>query len=107
MRRTRATGRAPACAAGTGAWVDLVFVAGTIVALKLGTIHLYAREFARVLTPGGMVVFDYIDPTTAEGWAHLQTEGIRLADVYTYHAPEIIDRVFANAGSAAVGKCPR
>jgi ubiquinone/menaquinone biosynthesis C-methylase UbiE len=79
-------------------WIDLVFVAGTIVALKLGTIHLYAREFARVLKPGGVVVFDYIDPTTTEGWAHLQTEGHRLADVYTYHAPEIIDRVFAEAG---------
>lgn len=79
-------------------WMDLVFVAGTIVALKLGTIHLYAREFARVLKPGGTVVFDYIDPTTAEGWAHLETEGHRLADVYTYHAPEIIDRVFADAG---------
>jgi ubiquinone/menaquinone biosynthesis C-methylase UbiE len=79
-------------------WMDLIFVAGTIVALKLGTIHLYAREFARVLKPGGVVIFDYIDPTTAEGWTHLQTEGHRLADVYTYHAPEIIDRVFADAG---------
>jgi len=81
-------------------WMDVVFVAGTLVALKLGTIHLYAREFARVLKPGGVVVFDYIDPTTAEGWAHLETEGHRLADVYTYHAPEIIDRVFADAGFA-------
>ncbi|MCA1645024.1 MAG: class I SAM-dependent methyltransferase, partial [Chloroflexi bacterium] len=80
------------------AWMDLVFVAGTIVALKLGTIHLYAREFARVLKAGGVVVFDYIDPTTAEGWAHLETEGQRLPDVYTYHAPEIIDRVFGAAG---------
>jgi ubiquinone/menaquinone biosynthesis C-methylase UbiE len=79
-------------------WMDLVFVAGTIVALKLGTIDLYAREFARVLKPGGVVVFDYIDPTTIEGWTHLQTEGHRLADVYTYHAPEIINRVFADAG---------
>ncbi len=83
---------------GQGGWIDLVFVAGTIVALKLGTIDLYAREFARVLKPGGVVVFDYIDPTTPEGWAHLQTEGHRLADVYTYHAPQIIDRVFAAAG---------
>jgi SAM-dependent methyltransferase len=79
-------------------WMDVVFVAGTLVALKLGTIHLYAREFARVLKPGGVVVFDYIDPTTAEGWAHLETEGHRLADVYTYHAPEVIDRVFGDAG---------
>ncbi len=82
------------------AWMDVVFVAGTLVALKLGTIHLYAREFGRVLKGGGIVIFDYIDPTTAEGWAHLQTEGHRLADVYTYHAPQIIDRVFADAGFA-------
>jgi SAM-dependent methyltransferase len=81
-------------------WLDLVFVAGTMVALKLGTIQLYALEFARVLKPGGVVIFDYIDPTTAEGWAHLATEGHRLADVYTYHAAEVIDRVYAAAGFA-------
>jgi ubiquinone/menaquinone biosynthesis C-methylase UbiE len=81
-----------------GSWLDVVFVAGTIVALKLGTIRLYALEFARSLKPGGVVIFDYIDPTTPEGWQHLQTEGARLADVYTYHAPEMIDRVFSAAG---------
>jgi len=82
-------------------WMDLVFVAGTVVALKLGTIQLYAHEFARVLRPGGVAVFDYIDPTTVEGWTHLETEGHRLADVYTYHAPQVIDRVFAQAGFEA------
>ncbi len=79
-------------------WMDLVFVAGTVIALKLGTIRRYAVEFARVLKPGGLVIFDYIDPTTSEGWAHLQTEGQRLPDVYTYHTPQIIDRVFSEAG---------
>ena len=82
-------------------WIDLVFVAGTVVALKLGTIQLYALEFARVLKTGGTLVFDYIGPTTAEGWAHLQTEGHRLPDVYTYHAPQVIDRVFGDAGFEA------
>ncbi|MBV9323051.1 MAG: hypothetical protein JO352_04590, partial [Chloroflexi bacterium] len=48
--------------------------------------------------PGGLVVFDYLDPTTDDGWAHLHTEGRRLADVYSYHAPEVIDRVFTDAG---------
>jgi ubiquinone/menaquinone biosynthesis C-methylase UbiE len=79
-------------------WLDVVFIAGTIIALKLGTIRLYAAEFARVLKPGGIVVFDYLDPTTPDGWEHLHTEGRRLADVYTYHAPEVIDRVFTEAG---------
>jgi ubiquinone/menaquinone biosynthesis C-methylase UbiE len=84
-----------------GAWMDVVFVAGTIIALKLGTIQRYADEFARVLRPGGMLVFDYLDPTTENGWTHLHTEGRRLADVYTYHAPEVIDRVFTEAGFEA------
>jgi ubiquinone/menaquinone biosynthesis C-methylase UbiE len=80
------------------AWVDVVFVAGTLIALKLGTIRLYALDFARVLKPGGVLIFDYLDPTTTEGWAHLQLEGSQLPDVYTYHAPDVIDRVFSEAG---------
>lgn len=80
------------------AWIDLIFVAGTLIALELGTIRLYALEFARVLKPGGVVIFDYMDPTTPEGWAHLHNEGARLPEVYSYHAPESIDRVFAEAG---------
>jgi SAM-dependent methyltransferase len=80
------------------AWIDMVFIAGTIIALKLGTIQRYALECARVLKPAGVLIFDYIDPTTAEGWQHLHTEGRRLPDVYTYHATDIIDRVFAEAG---------
>ena len=80
------------------AWIDVVFVAGTIIALKLATINLYAQEFARVLKPGGAVIFDYLDPTTPDGWNHLNTEGPKLPDVYAYHAPEVIDRVFSEAG---------
>jgi ubiquinone/menaquinone biosynthesis C-methylase UbiE len=82
-------------------WADVVFIAGTVIALKLGVIQHYAEEFARVLKPGGVLVFDYLDPTTEDGWAHLHTEGRRLADVYTYHAPEVVDRVFAEAGFEA------
>ena len=69
-----------------------------MIALKLGVIYLYARDFFRVLRPGGHVVFEYIDPTTPEGWAHLESQGKQLADVFTYHAPEVIDRVFSSAG---------
>src|SRR5262245_7321718 len=47
-------------------WADLVFSAGTLIALKLGAIELYAREFQRVLKSGGRVIFDYIDPDTPE-----------------------------------------
>ena len=80
------------------AWLDLVFSANTFVELKLGVIWLYARDFARVLKPGGYAVVDYIDPTIPEGWEHLTTQPAEMAPVYTFHAPEAIDRVFASAG---------
>src|SRR6266540_7395865 len=81
-------------------WLDMVFVAGTMIALKLGTIRLYALDFARVLKPAGVLIFDYIDPTTPEGWAHLEREGAGLPDVYTYHAAQVIDRLLSAAGFA-------
>lgn len=79
-------------------WLDVVFSANTLVELKLGVIYLYARDAARVLKPGGYVIVDYIDPTTDEGWSHLVTQGPEMAGVYTFHAPEVIDRVFSDAG---------
>jgi SAM-dependent methyltransferase len=80
------------------ACIDAIFSANTLVELKLGVIYRYACDFARVLKPGGHVVVDYIDPTTAEGWEHLVTLPAEMAGVYTFHAPEMIDRVFATAG---------
>jgi len=80
------------------AWMDLIFSANTLVELKLGVIYHYALHFARVLKPGGYVVVDYVDPTTEEGWSHLQTQGLDMAAVYTFHAPGVIDHVFSTAG---------
>jgi ubiquinone/menaquinone biosynthesis C-methylase UbiE len=79
-------------------WADVVFCGGTIIALNLGTIDLYAREFHRVLKPGGWAVFDYIDPDVPEGAAHLRTQTPYLRTIYTYHAATAINRVFGDAG---------
>jgi SAM-dependent methyltransferase len=81
-----------------GGWADLVFSAGTLVALKLGAIELYAREFNRVLKPGGRVIFDYIDPGTPEGWRHLTSQSPFLRSVYTYHAASAMEKVFTSTG---------
>jgi SAM-dependent methyltransferase len=81
-----------------GDWADLVFSAGTLVALKLGAIELYAREFHRILKSGGRVIFDYIDPDTPEGWRHLTEQTPFLRSVYTYHTASAIDKVFGSAG---------
>jgi SAM-dependent methyltransferase len=75
-------------------WLDAIFSANTLVELKLGVIYLYVRDFARVLKSGGYAVVDYVDPTTPEGWAHLREQGAAMAGVYTFHAPDVIDRVF-------------
>jgi SAM-dependent methyltransferase len=80
------------------AWLDLVFSANTFVELKLGVIRLYAHDFARALKIGGYAVVDYIDPTTAEGWQHLLTQPPEMAPVYTFHAAQVIDRLFDEAG---------
>ena len=80
------------------AWLDLIFSANTFVELKLGTIWLYARDFARTLKPGGYAIIDYIDPTTPEGWQHLTTQPADMTPVYTFHAPDVIDRVLGAAG---------
>jgi SAM-dependent methyltransferase len=80
------------------AWADLVFSAGTLIALGLGTIELYLREFRRVLKPGGLAIFDYIDPETSEGWQHLVSQSAFLRTVYTYHAASAIERVCQAAG---------
>ena len=81
-----------------GEWADLVFSAGTLVALKLGAIELYAREFQRVLKSGGRVIFDYIDPETEAGWRHLTSQTPFLRNVYTYHTTSAIDKVFVSNG---------
>jgi ubiquinone/menaquinone biosynthesis C-methylase UbiE len=80
------------------AWADLVFSAGTLIALGLGTIDLYLREFRRVLKPGGIVIFDYIDPGTPEGWQHLTSQSPYLRTIYAYHAGPAIERVCREAG---------
>jgi ubiquinone/menaquinone biosynthesis C-methylase UbiE len=77
---------------------DVVFCGGTIIALKLGVVDLYAREFHRVLKDGGCAVFDYIDPATPDGWAHLRAQTPYMRTIYAYHAAPAIERVFEEAG---------
>jgi SAM-dependent methyltransferase len=84
--------------------LDAVFSANTLVELQLGTILLYARDFARVLKPDGVVVVDYLDPTTPEGWEHLRSQPAEFANMYTFHAPDVLDRVFDAAGLRVLGR---
>lgn len=82
--------------------LDLIFATGTFVEFKLGLFYSYSREFARVLKPGGYAILDYIDPTTLEGWQHLESR--TLPGVYTFHAPRVVDRVFETAKLTVIGR---
>jgi SAM-dependent methyltransferase len=81
--------------------LDCVFSGGTFIALKLGQIRLYCAEFARVLKPGGVAVFNYLDPESEGGWEFLETRPVSLASCFTYHTPETIDRALRGVGLAA------
>jgi len=83
----------------TGWCVDFVLSCGTFIALKLGHIYLYSREFFNVLKPGGYCMIEYIDVTRQEGWKWLEGQSNKqYGDCYTYYAPQVIERVFSSAG---------
>jgi ABC-type polysaccharide/polyol phosphate transport system ATPase subunit/SAM-dependent methyltransferase len=80
---------------------DLALALDVFCGYSLGKIDLFAREFARILRPGGRCVIQYADPTAQATWEFLRKYGTRptgYADAFAYHSPEIIDRVFASAG---------
>lgn len=76
-------------------WIDVIFSNGTFIYLKLSFFYLYSLEFFRVLKLGVHVIFNYIDPVTAEGWHFLQADSNRW---FTYHSCEVVDKVLSSVG---------
>jgi hypothetical protein len=90
-----------------GAWMDLIFSFGTFIALQLGHIYIYSREFFRVLRPGGYCVIEYLDISRSEGWNWLEIHSNKaFAGCYTYHVPDVIEKVFSSAGFEIVKSLP-
>ena len=79
-------------------WADLVFSQGMFITLKLGHVFTYLKAFARLVKPSGVVVFDFVDPQTPEGWQFLLRESARAHDVFTYHALSVIEKCCDHAG---------
>ncbi len=78
--------------------VDLIFCNGTFIELKLSFFYLYSKEFHRVLKKGGYCIFNYFDTTAPGIWSHIKKWSVELVGYFTYHAPEIIDKIFISAG---------
>ena len=78
--------------------VDIVFSNGVFIELKLGSVFAFAKEFSRIVKTNGFVIFDYIDPSTSEGWQFLTREW--LPYTCTYHCASTIARVMEHFGFA-------
>jgi hypothetical protein len=88
--------------------MELVFSFGVFVAQSLFVLYGYSREFARVLRPGGYVAIEYFDITKPASWVFVEQERKKGANsIFTYHAPETVDRVFSSAGFEKVKSCDR
>lgn len=86
------------------AGVDVIYSFGTFVLLKLGLVYSYAREFVRVLRPGGHFILEYIDISSPQGWALLEANSTDVVSAFcfTYFTPEIMEAVFTAAGCEIV-----
>lgn len=79
--------------------LDLIVSFATFVMMKAGTIQCYARDFQRVLKPGGEFAIEYLDMTTPEGWVWCQYNSKpENSTIFTYYTPEMIASLFQEAG---------
>lgn len=86
--------------------VDLAFSASVFTGGNLTYFFRYVQEFARVLKPGGRLVFDYFDISTDAGWEVLTKNMARRQPIfaYAYHAGAAIDRILALQGFEVLGR---
>lgn len=77
---------------------DIIFSQGVLPELKPPVIYLYAKEFSRVLTNGGICVFDYFTYDSEEGWEYFITESEKGNLFYTYYTDSLIDKIFKQEG---------
>lgn len=82
----------------TGGWADVVFSQGLFITLALGHCARYVSEFSRILKPGGIAIFDFIDPETDAGWEFLEREAERAFDVFAYHTRPVMTKVLNDNG---------
>jgi len=51
-----------------------------------------------------VILFDYIDISTEEGWRYLKSQSPVHHKTFTYHCGHTIDKVFAPVGFTVVGR---
>lgn len=87
--------------------MDMVCSFETFQYLRLGQILHYAHEIFRVLKPGGVCVFDFLDITTEAGWRWLENNSdLEQVEWFSYFTPATLERVMQAAGLEPVPDCP-
>lgn len=78
--------------------IDIVFTQGVFIELKPASIYLYAKEFSRILKPGGYCVLDYFNCDSEEGWNFFVNQSNQGNIFSTYYPDEFINKVFKTTG---------
>jgi SAM-dependent methyltransferase len=69
----------------TAGWADVIFSQGLFITLKLGHVRQYLECFFAALKPGGVAIFDFIDPDTPGGWEFLGAQYRISPTTFSYH----------------------
>lgn len=77
---------------------DMAFSEGLFIQLKPGNIYLYAKEFSRVLKPGGYCVFDYYNCDNEEGWDFFVDQSNKKHTYFTFYPDHFIEKIFITSG---------
>ncbi|MDQ3194167.1 MAG: class I SAM-dependent methyltransferase [Bacteroidota bacterium] len=76
----------------------IVFAQGVFVELKPGNIYLYAKEFFRVLKPGGFCVFDYYNCENEDGWKFFVDQSNNKNTYFTFYPDDFIEKCLIHQG---------
>lgn len=79
-------------------YFDFIFSQGVFIELKPSFVLNYAKEFSRVLKPGGYCIFDYFDYESDDGWKYFIEESEKGNIYYTFYSDKTIGKIFEPTG---------
>jgi SAM-dependent methyltransferase len=77
---------------------DLIFSNGVFIELNLSRFYTYCNDSYKVLKPGGLVIFNYIDLEFDQAWEHMKKFSENPRFSFSYFTSNVIDKVFLERG---------